>query len=338
MFPVIETSRLILRPPVPGDVDRLTTRRSHPEVVVFNGPAYTRERSLAWIEGSIRMGGPQPDAWYLVAVDERETGTFVGDLALHTIDGGRTIEVGYSLDPDRWGRGFATEAVTAVVDWVFDELGVTRVVGMLHPDNRRSAMVLERCGFRFEGHTRRSYWLDGRVMDDLIYGMLPEDRDAWRARPTDPPAEVTLAPITPDTVREACRLAVHHSQESLVAPVAVSLAEAAVRGPGTGHEAAWHRLIEADGVPVGFVMVALPEGEDPDPYLWRLLVDRLHQRRGIAGRALDLVEEEMRRRGHTRIGVSWVDLPGGPARLYERRGYAPTGDIHEGEVVARKAL
>lgn len=338
MFPVIETPRLILRPPVSADADRLTARRSHPEVVRFNGPAYTRERSLGWIEDSIRMGGPQPDEWYLVAVDERATGVFVGDLALHGLDEGHTMEVGYSFDPDRWGHGFATEAVSALVDWLFDEHGVTRVVGMLHPDNRRSAMVLERCGFRFEGHTRQSFWIGGQPVDDLVYGMLREDRDAWRERPTGAPSEVTLVEITPDTVRAACRLAVHHSQESLVAPVAVSLAEAAVRGAAGEDAEAWHRMIEADGEPVGFVMVALPTGDDPTPYLWRLLVDRRHQRRGIAARALDLVEEEMRLRGATGIAVSWVDLPGGPARFYERRGYRPTGEIEDGEVVARKAL
>ena len=49
---------------------------------------------------------------------------------------------------------------------------------MLHPDNPASAMVMERNGFLFEGHTRSSFWLGGEVSDDWIYGLLQPD---WHA-------------------------------------------------------------------------------------------------------------------------------------------------------------
>ena len=71
---------------------------------------------------------------------------------------------------------------------VFEELDVTRAFGMLHPDNPASAVLLERTGFLFEGHTKLSYWLGEENSDDLIYGLIRPDWEHWRDRPRQPPA------------------------------------------------------------------------------------------------------------------------------------------------------
>ena len=85
-------------------------------------------------------------------------------------------------------------------------------------------------------------------------------------------------------------------------------------------------------------MVALSSEHHDEPYLWRLLVDRMHQRRGIGRRVLDLVVEDCRERGDTTLMVSWVDGKGSPRPLYERYGFVPTGEIDDGEVVARLVI
>ena len=59
----------------------------------------------------------------------------------------------------------------------------------------------------------------------------------------------------------------------------------------------WMRAIEADGELVGFVMLAITTEAHPEPYLWRFLIDRMHQRRGIGSAALDLVDRAVPRVG-----------------------------------------
>jgi GNAT superfamily N-acetyltransferase len=100
----------------------------------------------------------------------------------------------------------------------------------------------------------------------------------------------------------------------------------------------WMRAIVADGEIVGFVMLALRTEHHPEPYLWRFLIDRLHQRRGIGKRALDLVEDEVRSMGDSTLLVSWVEGKGSPGPMYIKRGYEPTGRIVDGETEARKQL
>ena len=285
------------------------------------------------------MDGPANDDWWMASVVDPTTDEVIGDLAVHLTWGGRSAEIGYTLARAHWGKGYAVEATDALVAYLFDVAGVHRVTGMLHPDNRASAMVLERTGLLFEGHTRDSFWLADEVSDDWLYGMTRADWEAWRDRPRTPPGDVRLVEITPDTLMDVYRLVTHKSQESFVAPMPKSLAQALVPPTYEGHPLTpWYRAIDADGVLVGFVMLALSNEHQPDPYLWRLLVDRMHQRRGIAGRALDLVEEEMRARGATALMVSWVDGKGSPAPFYEARGFSRTGEMDGDEAVARKEL
>ena len=96
----------------------------------------------------------------------------------------------------------------------------------------------------------------------------------------------------------------------------------------------WLRAIEADGQPVGFMMLAERTDAHPEAYLWRLLVDRRHQRRGIGTRALGVLFDELRADGHETLLVGWVPGAGGPGPLY-LAGFVPTGEVDEGEIVGR---
>ena len=100
----------------------------------------------------------------------------------------------------------------------------------------------------------------------------------------------------------------------------------------------WFRAIEADGDIAGFIMAAEMTEAHPNPYLWRLLIDRMHQRRGIGAAALDLFEQRCVDEGATAIEVSWVEGPGSPAPMYQARGYEPSGETEYGETHAVKRL
>jgi RimJ/RimL family protein N-acetyltransferase len=225
------------------------------------------------------------------------------------------------------------------VEYLFADLDVTRVFGMLHPDNPASAMLLERTGFLFEGHTRSSFWLEGEVSDDWIYGLTRPDWETWRNRPRHAPDDVHLFEVNVDNERVVYKLATHKTQEAFVAPMTGSYADALFPEVVDGAALVpWMRGVSADEEVVGFVMLALRTDHHPEPYLWRLLIDRRHQRRGIGGRVLDLITEECIGMGDETLLTSWTEGKGSPRPFYLRHGFQPTGRIIDGETEARKPL
>jgi diamine N-acetyltransferase len=145
-------------------------------------------------------------------------------------------------------------------------------------------------------------------------------------------AVVTLDEITQETVRVVCRLMVAPEQAKLVAPNAVSIAQAYF-SPN-----AWFRAIAADGVPVGFVML-YEEPDKPEYTLWRFMIDAREQGKGFGRAAIGLVLDHVRTLpGATELRTSWFDAPGGPAPFYVGLGFVPTGEVDEGEVGGRIEL
>jgi diamine N-acetyltransferase len=143
---------------------------------------------------------------------------------------------------------------------------------------------------------------------------------------------VTLREITAETVRTICGLRVREDQQGFVAPNAVSIAQA--------HFApeAWFRAIYADDVPVGFAMLS-DKPEVPEYFLWRFMIDRRFQHLGFGRRAIDLLVAHVRMRpGATAFFTSAVPGEGSPQPFYEKLGFAPTGEIDDGEVVLRLEL
>jgi RimJ/RimL family protein N-acetyltransferase len=341
VFEPLHTRRLVIRPFAESDVDSLHARRNDPTVARWQNWTlpYSRERAEKMVSDVMAMDGPATDEWWMATIALAETGEVIGDLAVNLTWDSRCSEIGYTLAPAHWGKGYAVEAGSAIVEYLFETVGVTRVAGTLHPENIASALVLERLGFLFEGHTRLSYWVGDDNSDDWIYGLTRADWEAWRNRPRHRPVEVRLVEIDTDTMYPVWKLRTHKTQERLVAPVAASFAHALFPEVVDGAPLVpWMRSIEADGETVGFVMLALATDHHPHPYLWRLLIDRMHQRRGIGALAMDLVEEQCRLWGNTELFTSWVPERGSPERFYRGRGYQPTGEIVDDEVEARKIL
>jgi RimJ/RimL family protein N-acetyltransferase len=341
VFTPIRTERLLIRPFRSEDVAGLVRRRNDPEVARFQDweLPFTEERAAQIVSELVEMDGPVNGEWWMAIVEDGTTGEVLGDLAVHLSENGRIAEVGYTFHSEHWGKGYAMEALTALVDHLFVELDVTRAFGMLHPDNPASAMVLERCGFLFEGHTKLSYWLGEENSDDLIYGLTRSDWEQWRDRPLHPPQLVELVEVTHDNQDTVLRLKTHKSQERFVAPMVWSFADAYMPEIVDGAPAVpWMKAVAADGEIVGFIMIAVTTEHHPEPFLWRLLIDRLHQRRGIASKALDLLEDELLAMGDRAMLTSWVEGKGSPEPFYLARGFERTGRIIDGEIEGRKRL
>ena len=86
-------------------------------------------------------------------------------------------DIGFELAADHRGRGYATEAALAIVNFGFQELALHRISSWCIADNTASARVLERVGLRLEGRLRENEYFKGRWWDTLLYGLLESE---WR--------------------------------------------------------------------------------------------------------------------------------------------------------------
>lgn len=334
----LRTQRLTLRALQPGDAAVVLAYRNDPEVSRYQDWALPVSAAAvaAHVAEQSSVTGPRAAEWVQIGIEHE--GELIGDLAVGLDGTGKLATVGYTLRADRQRQGFATEALGALLDALF-ERGLHRVAATLDPDNIASAMLLERLGFRYEGRATQAAFIRGEWLDDDRYAMLRDERAEWLARPRSRAVDVQLVEVTEDNQRAVSRLATHHSQERFVAPMAGTFADALIPQFEEGLRLVpWFRAIEADGDIAGFMMIAeeTPPGEIP--YLWRLLIDRRHQGRGIGSRAVALLVDRLRALGKDRLHVSWQPGRGGPEDFYRKLGFVPDGRVIDGEVVAELLL
>lgn len=148
-FEPILTDRLRLRRSVPEDADTISGYRSDAAVSRYQGWERTDiEGVRAEIEAMARRV-PGESGWIQLSVEERETGRLVGDVGLSPADGEPgVIKIGYTMTPDVQGRGYATEAVGALLAYAFDRLGADVVRAYASADNLPSIRVAEKIGMR----------------------------------------------------------------------------------------------------------------------------------------------------------------------------------------------
>ena len=139
--------------------------------------------------------------------------------------------------------------------------------------------------------------------------------------------QVTLREITKDTVRTILRLDVGKHQKDFVAPNSVSIAQAHFEPK------AWFRAVYADEEPVGFVMVH-EDPDEPEYFLWRLMIDEQHQGNGYGRGVLDQVADRIRGLPNgTLLKTSYLPGEGSPGDFYHRMGFVDTGEEDGGELV-----
>ncbi len=175
------TDRLVLRPPTDADLDAVLAWRNHPAVTRWllstqvDPERYRRE----WLSGA-----DDPLDHSVVAV---HGGVVVGTVSLEVGDGmgqgsdspalGSEAALGYVLDPDHHGRGYATEMVVAALDLAFGELGLRRVTAGCFAANIGSWRVMEKAGMRREQHGIRDSWhAELGWIDGYTYAVLADER------------------------------------------------------------------------------------------------------------------------------------------------------------------
>jgi len=132
---------------------------------------YSLQDADEWIA---KAASRTPQTHFAIVVD----GEAVGGIGVEVGDRGRLAvsehfaEIGYWLGESFWGRGIMTEAVVALTEWAFTDLGLVRLHAAVYARNPTSARVLEKAGYEFEGRQRARYFKDGEFIDGLMFAKV----------------------------------------------------------------------------------------------------------------------------------------------------------------------
>ena len=168
------TARLDFREMTPADLDVMATLLGDPVVMWVYPHPYSREDVLDWIEKTVALYRTRGFGLWLLTL--RETGEFVGECGLvpQVVEGRDEVEVGYHIRPEFWGRGLATEAVTACRDFARDVAGLAPPRRPHRPPERGVAAR----GYQGRPGLRARSAAAGQAAAGLRHGALRHGR--WR--------------------------------------------------------------------------------------------------------------------------------------------------------------
>jgi RimJ/RimL family protein N-acetyltransferase len=143
-IPVVETKRLVMRGWTEADFETYAAANADPDVQRFLGGPQDRETS--WRSLAAHIGHWHLRGYGQWALERREDHRLIGRAGLWHPEGWFGVEVGWKLDRDAWGHGYATEAAVASLDWAWRNVEVDRILSVIHPENGASMRVAERLG------------------------------------------------------------------------------------------------------------------------------------------------------------------------------------------------
>ncbi len=180
--PRLRSERLLLRSIEIGDVDALFALRADLDLCRYQG-WFPENRAAAaeLVAGQLDLAPDTPGTWFQFVILLAASGEFAGDCGVNFLaDEPTTADIGYTLRREHHGRGYATEAARAMVDWLFGDLGKTRVTARTDPRNAPSIAVLERLGMRRVALNLRAVQVLGEWCDDAVYALERADWEAAR--------------------------------------------------------------------------------------------------------------------------------------------------------------
>lgn len=174
--PVIETERLLLRRWREADIEPNTAMLADPasgRFITSDGKPVT-DAFLGWRNAAIMAGHWTLHGFGMFVVEEKQTGSFVGRVGPWSPPGWPGFEIGWGIASGFRGKGYAVEAATASIDWVFARFEINRIIHCIDRENVASQGVARRLGAIIESE----FDLFGHVADVWV-----THREAWTARP-----------------------------------------------------------------------------------------------------------------------------------------------------------
>ena len=177
-FTSLESERLLLRRFTEADLIPFLAYLNDPLVARYQTwESYTEQQAREVIEQQKNLEPGVPGKWFTFAVESKEKGLLIGHVALKMLDH-QQAETGFTFSRAYQGKGLAFEATARVLDYVFTELGLHRVIAIADCENERSVALLRRLGMRREGHHIQNIWFKGKWGDEYLYAIL---REEWLA-------------------------------------------------------------------------------------------------------------------------------------------------------------
>ena len=175
----IETERLLLRRFSISDADAMYNNwASDPEVTKFltwsahSSVIDSRAALEAWVSSYSQKNFYQ----WAVVLKEHGSDPLGSITAVNMNDDIDMIHIGYCLGKNWWHQGIMSEALKAVMDYFFDEVGANRIESRHDPRNPHSGMVMKKCGMKYEGTMRSSDRNNQGICDACWYALLRSER------------------------------------------------------------------------------------------------------------------------------------------------------------------
>ena len=176
VFPQLETDRLILREIVPADAEELFRIFSNAETMQFWScrPYISVQQAYELIESMAEAKRCGTAIHWAITL--RGDNRLIGKCGYNEWrKTHRRGDISYIIARECWGKGIVSEALSPVLDYGFKDMNLHSVEAGVTPGNDGSTRMLERLGFRLEGHLRESFWAEDRFEDSLIYSQLRRD-------------------------------------------------------------------------------------------------------------------------------------------------------------------
>jgi RimJ/RimL family protein N-acetyltransferase len=176
-FVELRSSRLILRRFTDSDLETFEAYRNDPEISRYQSwETFSHHEALEFIDEQKSLEPLVPGRWFQLAVTLKETHKLVGDCAVK-IDEEDTeqAEIGFTFAREHQGKGYATEAVRRLLDFLFREACLHRVIAITDCENEPAVALLERTGLRREGHFLQNVWFKGKWGDEYLYAILKSE-------------------------------------------------------------------------------------------------------------------------------------------------------------------
>lgn len=172
----LKTKRLTLRQIKLSDQQGLFAYRSDKQTNKYQGWIPETLEEVASFLSKISKTYNNPDSWFQFAIIENSSGHLIGDLGIRFLEeGSRQAELGCTLNKNFHGKGYANEALTAVMNSLFLDLDFHRIFASIDPNNKASIKMMEKLGFRKEAHFKESLLLNGQWVDDVVFAILKKE-------------------------------------------------------------------------------------------------------------------------------------------------------------------
>lgn len=177
----LSTERLKIRLFNQSDEANEFKQQQDPEVMKYIREPQTDEQVREYMKKLLSPFTGEEGVWNGFCVERKSDGQSLGGISFRYENfDSAIVEIGYRFDKDFYGQGYATEAVDALLGWLFNDIGIHKAVAKCDPENIASYRIMEKLGMQKEALLRKHYKMDDVYTDELIYGILSDEYKPYK--------------------------------------------------------------------------------------------------------------------------------------------------------------